>query len=149
MYAERYKKNAEKVKQKAREAYAADPELARVKKAEWRAANPERQLEIHRRYRQNNLEVCRQRENAKRAMRLAAPGRLSVGIRKKLFTLQKGRCACCGDELGDDYHLDHIHPLASGGSNTDDNVQLLRRRCNQAKGKKHPVEFMQSKGYLL
>lgn len=33
--------------------------------------------------------------------------------------------------------------------NADENVQLLCSRCNLSKGAKHPVEFMQSQGYLL
>jgi 5-methylcytosine-specific restriction endonuclease McrA len=51
--------------------------------------------------------------------------------------------------LGDNYHIDHIMPLALGGSNTDDNIQLLRQRCNNQKCAKHPVDFMQSRGFLL
>jgi 5-methylcytosine-specific restriction endonuclease McrA len=51
--------------------------------------------------------------------------------------------------LGDNYHLDHIVPLAIGGTNTDDNIQLLRQKCNQQKSAKHPIDFMQSRGFLL
>jgi hypothetical protein len=40
-------------------------------------------------------------------------------------------------------------PLALGGSNTDDNMQLLRAICNYHKYTKHPIDFMQSKGFLL
>ena len=46
-------------------------------------------------------------------------------------------------------HLDHIMPLALGGSNTDDNIQLLRARCNLQKRAKHPVDFMRERGYLI
>lgn len=148
-YAERYQQDVEARREKARKAYASNPKLAREKKAAWVKANPDRQLEIGRAYRQRNLAVCQKRERDKRAMRRAAPGRLSVDISQRLFAIQKGLCACCKKPLGADYHLDHIVPLAIGGSNTDDNVQLLRRRCNQEKGKKHPVDFMQSRGYLL
>jgi 5-methylcytosine-specific restriction endonuclease McrA len=51
--------------------------------------------------------------------------------------------------LGDNYHLDHITPITLGGSNTDDNMQLLRQRCNNQKYNKHPIDFMQSRGFLL
>jgi len=40
-------------------------------------------------------------------------------------------------------------PLALGGANADDNIQLLRSTCNQQKHAKHPVDFMQQKGFLL
>jgi 5-methylcytosine-specific restriction endonuclease McrA len=45
--------------------------------------------------------------------------------------------------------MDHIVPLISGGTNTDDNIQLMRSRCNQQKSAKHPIDFMQSRGFLL
>lgn len=34
-------------------------------------------------------------------------------------------------------------------TNTDDNIQLLRKLCNHKKGTKHPVDFMQERGFLL
>jgi len=83
------------------------------------------------------------------AKKRANGGYLSIGIIKKLFALQKGKCACCGIPLGDDYHLDHIMPISLGGKNNDWNVQLLRKLCNLQKQNKHPVEFMQSRGFLL
>lgn len=76
-------------------------------------------------------------------------GRLSPGLAKTLFSLQKGKCACCGLPLGNDFHLDHIIPSALGGANEDWNIQLLRRKCNMSKGAKHPLVFMQGKGFLL
>lgn len=65
---------------------------------------------------------------------------------------KNGKCKACSKashSVGDNYHLDHIMPLALGGPNTDDNIQLLRQRCNNQKSKKHPVDFMQSRGNLL
>jgi 5-methylcytosine-specific restriction endonuclease McrA len=85
----------------------------------------------------------------RRARELEAGGTLSKGLRTKLFDLQRGKCACCGKPLGNDFHLDHIVPLKLGGSNTDDNIQLLRAACNMQKGAKDPIEFMQSRGNLL
>lgn len=46
-------------------------------------------------------------------------------------------------------HLDHIVPVAMGGPNIDENIQLLRQRCNNQKHSKHPVDFMQQRGFLL
>jgi hypothetical protein len=40
-------------------------------------------------------------------------------------------------------------PLAKGGTNTDNNMQLLKATCNQQKHAKDPVEFMQSRGFLI
>jgi 5-methylcytosine-specific restriction endonuclease McrA len=79
----------------------------------------------------------------------ASGGKLSKGLSVRLFKLQRGKCACCGQPLGTDYHLDHIMPLALGGSNTDENIQLLRATCNRQKNAKHPIDFTQQRGFLL
>lgn len=68
---------------------------------------------------------------------------------KKLYELQRGKCACCCKPLGNNYHLDHRVPLARGGRNEDCNMQLLRAKCNMQKSAKDPIEFMQERGFLL
>ncbi len=114
--------------------YAKDPERNKKKCAEWRKNNPDK-LRI---YSQNY-----------RANKEASGEKLSFGLAEKLFKLQRGKCACCGLPLGDDYHMDHIIPLKLGGPNNDANIQLLRQRCNGQKNAKHPIDFMQSRGFLL
>ncbi len=43
-------------------------------------------------------------------------------------------CPYCGDLLtGETVHIDHVKPLSVGGTNTDDNIQLLCNVCNLAK----------------
>ena len=52
-------------------------------------------------------------------------------VRQRVWTKYGGRCAECGS---DQYlEFDHIVPFSRGGSNTDQNVQLLCRRCNLKK----------------
>jgi 5-methylcytosine-specific restriction endonuclease McrA len=114
--------------------YTANVDRMRVKNAKWRAVNSE----AIRIYSQN-----------RRARVRAAAGSLSIGITQKLFKLQKGKCACCGAPLGKKYHLDHITPLFKGGTNTDGNVQLLTQTCNLQKSARDPIDFMQSRGFLL
>lgn len=96
-----------------------------------------------------NADLVRISWQNRRAQKKASGGKLSKDLAEKLFSLQKGKCVCCGLPLKDGYHLDHIIPLALGGSNTDDNMQLLRQRCNNQKHAKHPVDFMQERGFLL
>lgn len=81
--------------------------------------------------------------------KMIGKGTLSKDIVEKLIFLQKGKCACCGEAINNNYHLDHKMPIALGGANEDWNMQLLTSKCNLKKGKKHPIEYMQSKGYLL
>lgn len=136
-YQERHR---EALRLKSAERYARlkqDPEYMarkRARVAAWRKANPH----------QNTIDA-----NRRRARKAGSDGRLSPDIEERLLKAQKGRCPCCRQPLGADYHLDHILPLALGGTNTDDNVQLLRAVCNRQKHAKHPVDFMQAKGFLL
>lgn len=126
--------NPEKVKSSQDAYHAKNPGKANKKSSDWREKNP--------------AQVRIQRHN-RRALVLSAGGSLSKGLLAKLFELQKGMCPCCKQPLGDKYHMDHVMPLALGGTNTDDNIQLLRATCNQKKHAKHPVDFMQAKGFLL
>lgn len=129
------KRNPEKERAKQTRRYEAmSVEQRRVRAAKFHARNPD----ARRRYGSNY-----------KARKLKNGGVLSKGIVAKLLFLQRGRCACCGRPLASNFHLDHIVPLALGGSNTDDNVQLLRQRCNNQKRAKHPIDFMQSRGFLL
>lgn len=129
-----YKRNRDEKIQYAKEYYEKNKDALKPKKKQWQMAN---------------LDACRLSGQNRRAAKLERGGCLSKGLKSKLFALQRGKCACCGLPLGDKYHLDHIMPLALGGSNTDDNIQLLRQRCNNQKHAKHPVDFMQERGFLL
>ena len=96
-----------------------------------------------------NKDSKRISESKRRAKKLESTGSLSKGIISNLLVLQKGKCACCGAPLGNNYHLDHRIPLALGGANEDSNMQLLTASCNLKKGRKDPVAFMQERGFLL
>ena len=40
-------------------------------------------------------------------------------------------------------------PLARGGKHEASNLQLLCPPCNMSKNAKHPIDFMQQRGFLL
>lgn len=146
---EYYAANPDRAKSAQKKYYASNSDNAKSRSIEWKLANREKIKEYHARYRiHNRSSVLRNNQNY-RARKRSALGVLSSGLTERLLVLQKGKCACCGLSLGNDYHLDHIIPLALGGSNEDGNIQLLRGVCNMKKGMKHPVVFMQSRGYLL
>lgn len=139
--------NADKVAKQAKERRMRNSEhIAKVTAAYW-DARPGLRTELSARYRANNPDVVRRMNSARRSKNKS--GKLTAGITARLLVKQKGKCPCCSLPLGDNYHLDHIMPLALGGSNTDDNVQLLRAICNNQKHAKHPIDFMQSRGFLL
>lgn len=126
--------NPEQSRLRAAAYYAAHKQECAKSRAEWAAAN------------QDSIRVYRM--NRKARVR-AAGGRLSPNLTEKLLKLQRGKCACCALPLGSRFHLDHIVPISLGGKNVDTNIQLLRATCNLKKHAKHPVDFMQSLGYLL
>lgn len=121
----------------------------KVKKAEWKKANPTLVRLSNNKWAAANLELRRINNHNRRARKRENGGKLSPGLAEKLFKLQRGKCACCKQPLGTDYHMDHISPVALEGANEDWNIQLLRAKCNQQKGVKTPIDFMQAKGFLL
>lgn len=148
-YREWCRKNPEKAKSKAARARAKNPDRARRSCAEWRAANPEKHRASVAAYQAENPESRRVNEANRRARKKAAGGKHTVADIKRLFRLQRGKCACCHVSIADGYHVDHIQPLALGGSNDKTNLQLLCPTCNTKKSAKHPIDFMQSRGLLL
>ncbi|MGI4939613.1 MAG: HNH endonuclease [Janthinobacterium lividum] len=51
-----------------------------------------------------------------------------------LYSEQGGCCAGCFKPMGEDVHVDHVEPLARGGRDVFENLQLLHSDCNLAKG---------------
>src|SRR5436190_10615081 len=60
--------------------------------------------------------------------------RIDHDTRLFVWNRDGGRCWNCGSTT--DLQFDHVIPLALGGSNTADNVELLCRTCNLAKSAK-------------
>lgn len=144
-----YYANHEQAKAKRAEWRAANLDRLREATAAWRARHPDRQKAAEEAWRAANPWSSRSSVANRRMRMKGSSQRLSKDIAGKLLKLQRGKCACCSEPLGANYHLDHIMPLALGGENIDSNMQLLRSTCNLKKGAKHPVEYMQRKGFLL
>lgn len=128
---------------------AANPGKAKAANVAWRAANPRKVKADNAAWHQANPEARRIHEHNRRARKRERGGALSQDLSARLFKLQRGMCVCCNLPLGTNYHLDHILPLGLGGQNIDSNMQLLRSTCNQNKHAKHPIDFMQQRGFLL
>lgn len=54
--------------------------------------------------------------------------------------LARGVCVYCGDTQGP-FHVDHVKPLARGGSNAESNLACSCASCNMAKGAKTLQEW--------
>src|SRR5690349_16827735 len=59
---------------------------------------------------------------------------VSSGLRWKILLKCGHACVHCG--ATDDLQVDHIKPVSHGGSDEEDNLQILCRLCNQRKGGK-------------
>lgn len=127
----------------------ANPGKVKARSAKWHQANPERARALMVKFHIANPGASTAYRQNRRARKNASGGKLSSGLSVKLLKLQRGKCACCGKPLGNRFHLDHIMPLALGGANVDWNIQLLHATCNQRKHAKHPIAFMQERGFLL
>ena len=159
-----YRANKEKISEQARarnqknkaknseanKAYRlSNPGRERARQADYRIKNIEKLKEKDARRAKEHPELSRIKSQNRKARKLAVGGRLSNGLAQRLMVLQKRKCACCRKSLDDGYHMDHNIPLALGGLNDDSNIQLLCPPCNLSKSAKHPIEFMQQRGFLL
>lgn len=81
--------------------------------------------------------------------------------KREAFANRHGRrCANCGkaslvsrreakDNTSITYHIDHIIPQASGGTDEEENLQLLCAFCNTSKNAKDSVSFAEHYDYRL
>jgi 5-methylcytosine-specific restriction endonuclease McrA len=129
-----YAKDAAKYKHVARVWYWANRDRARISGYAWVRNNPE---------------AFRAIQQRRRARERGAEGQFTAAEIRSIFTAQRGRCAMCRDSLRKGKHLDHIMPLALGGSNYARNLQWLCPTCNHRKNAKHPLEFARHVGLLL
>lgn len=149
-YQRKYRsENAETLRAEARDRYHRNSAERRATMSRYREQNAEKCREIARRYRALNKDAVAERDRNKRARRIGAPGRHTANDVRRIYALQRGRCAACRKHLPSSYHVDHITPLARGGTNDAINLQILCPPCNLRKHATDPIEFMQGRGYLL
>lgn len=144
-----------------------DPEFAsafrakeKTRRQRWREAHPERVSAINalayannkesiRKARRERPEVRRANDAARRARKLGAEGSHNSADVLLILSLQKWRCAACAADLRNGHQVDHIEPLARGGSDDRKNLQALYKPCNLRKGAKDPYVFANQIGRLL
>jgi 5-methylcytosine-specific restriction endonuclease McrA len=156
--------NKEKIKATAKKWRASHPESVKNSRAEWRIKHPEKMKALYaKRYAENperakaavakwsavHPENNRVKQHKRRARMKKVGGTFSVGDIFAMLKRQRGKCVVCRRNISKNYHIDHIMPLVLGGRNTTSNIQLLCPHCNLSKYDKHPIDFMQEKGFLL
>ena len=137
--------------------------------AKWRAANQPKikadRLAYHEKNRTRIIEKVvdwrrenpdRLRENAiawsnnRRARKTGNGGKHSAADVREIVAAQNHKCIYCGADLRKvRRHIDHIRPLARGGTSYRSNLQALCATCNLRKHAKDPADFAREIGRLL
>jgi 5-methylcytosine-specific restriction endonuclease McrA len=128
-----YWRNAEAMRERARAFWRDKPEQARANLAASQARHRERRAEDTRQYKAANRQRCTDRENARRAQKLAQ----YVEHVDRLVVLERddGVCGICSLDVDPlSFHVDHVVPLARGGEHSYANTQIAHPVCNVCKG---------------
>ena len=112
------------------------------------ADTPEWRRAWSKRWRANHKEYISARNRGTKARRKGAIGTHTAADIKAQYARQKGKCYYCHARVGDTYHVDHVVPLARGGSNWPENLVISCPTCNMQKRDKLPHEWVQG-GRLL
>lgn len=161
----RYAANPGKVLARTKAWARENAERKRAHSQKWRDANPQKWRDSNRKSKQANQqkytdaqradyaanpEKYRVVERRRRAQAKGSGGTHTAADLKEILSAQGHRCGYCRADLKrTTKHVDHIVPLARGGSNDRSNLQYLCAPCNQAKSAKDPIEYAQSIGLLL
>jgi 5-methylcytosine-specific restriction endonuclease McrA len=133
---------AEHLRKRAREKYSEDPESGREKCRLWREGNRETMRECGRTYSRKNPDKRATKTRNRKARIRGSVGRHTVADERRQYERQRGRCYWCGVSVPwSAKHVDHVIPVARGGSNGPENLVIACASCNLSKGAKLPHEF--------
>ncbi len=142
-------KDCERVR--ARKAYEANKERYKAQSAQWRADNLEasrkhkrkssreqrrkngKQINArHAAYKKAHPELFTEHENRRRARKFAAA--IEKIDRREIYERDGGHCHICSGSVSfREMELDHVIPLARGGSHTRGNLKVAHKICNRRK----------------
>lgn len=151
-----YEKNRETNLAYQAEWRKANPETKKAGDKRWREANIERKLAIDAAWRDANRDYLAAYFREHFQANKADPGykakrlthkqtrrarELNAFVETVVFDVilqrDRGHCGICGDPVMENTaELDHVIPLAAGGTHEPENIQLAHRACNRRKGAK-------------
>jgi 5-methylcytosine-specific restriction endonuclease McrA len=126
--------NKERIRERNKKRYLLKRDTIAEQNKKWQTENPEKvKALLHKR----------------RALKRKSADHFTAKDLIAILKAQGHKCVYCQANLKKvKKHIDHIKPLAKGGSNGRENIQYLCARCNQTKNAKDPIEFARELGLL-
>lgn len=121
--------------------YEQNKEYAQQQNKEWAAANEDKMRQYKRDWNKRNPDYCRMNARLRHARKRTNGGVLTQEDVKGQYIRQNGKCFYCGKKLNDEYHIDHVTPVALGGTTSPENIVVTCPKCNFKKNSKHPMDF--------
>jgi 5-methylcytosine-specific restriction endonuclease McrA len=154
---ENRKKNIIKARESGSKYYYSNKAKIRAKEARWRASNPEQSRARSRYYYRNtdlavrkarsseykklNHDKIRAHLRNRKARKRGCNGKCSAVQAQSRIEFYGGTCAYCTNAPYE--HLDHVVPLARGGTGWPANLRPACAKCNMSKGSKLLSEWSQ------
>ena len=129
--AEHYQNNKEKVKISVTEYYQNNKEKIAIYTAKWHVKNREKVAIRNKKWKRDNPDKVAARNAKRRALKLKQSPILTEAEYQQIELIYKKR-----EELGPNYHVDHIQPLSKGGLHHPNNFQIVTKKYNLQKGSK-------------
>lgn len=133
--------NVGAIRERQKRARANDPARFKRIQANYAARYPERLRETRRRWQVNNREAEAAKSRNYRARKARAEGQHTRDDVRRQYETQQGRCWWCSTTLNNIYDVDHLIPLARGGSNAAENIVCACVSCNRSRAAKLPHEW--------
>ena len=127
-----YQANVERLTARKRTNYIEHREKICAERRRYRETHRERVAAAKHLYGQTHRDVIRASGHRRHAREVGSGGRYSISDWLALCGSWGNKCLCCG--AGERLTADHVIPLACGGRNEIDNLQLLCKVCNSRKG---------------
>lgn len=143
--------NREKLNAAEREARQRNPEAYKASRERYASTDKGKAGYIRRtlKWQAENPEAVRAIAHTRRAREAGAEGTHTAEDIKRIGEAQGWKCHWCKKPTRHCYHVDHIVPLAKGGSNWPSNLAVACPACNLRKQASDPVAFAQRLGLLL
>ena len=145
--------NIDYVAEYKREWMEANKDRLVISRKQYYIDNSERIKANVKQYRQTpeGREIARISDNNRRARLAEVGGEITLGYPLYLLGVQNNRCIYCHIEFSDEipYTIDHVVPIAAGGPNTDENIQLLCGPCNSRKHTTSHEDFIEYRKEVL